>query len=192
MIEKLMRIQTQFKPLRKTKVNPYFNSKYAGLDDVMESISETLAKNGLVISNHSVVIDDRFMLVTKLHDYETGASIETSFPIFAEDSQKIGASMTYGRRFNIVNLLNLVADEDLDGNDTQREPIQEHREKPKSQEIQERHQLLPDDVIPKWYWDLKKENWKEAAKYMPKGYGAVKRTDGIYYVTLKPDQADAF
>ena len=90
--------------------------------------------------------------------------------------------MTYARRYNIVNLLNLVADEDDDGN-----RASQSKEQPKAittqsfgQEVQNAL-LMPGEIVPKWWWDLKKTDWKEAGKYMPKGYGP-KKIDGKYIV----------
>jgi hypothetical protein len=185
MIDKLLRAQADFKPLRKTKENPYFHSSYAGLDDVMDSISDSLRKHGLVITSQSVPHEKGLLLTTSIHDIESKQSIQSSFFIAELDPQKIGSGMTYARRYNIVNLLNLVADEDDDGNQASK-PTQKpwiDPEKPKFDQSgsDQNHMLLPGDVIPKWWWDLKKTDWKEAGKFMPKGYGA-KKVDGKYIV----------
>jgi hypothetical protein len=178
MIDKILKAQVEFKPLRKTKQNPYYHSSYAGLDDVMDSIQDALKKYGLVITSQSAPHEKGLLLTTTIYDIETKQSIQSSFFIGELDPQKIGSGMTYARRYNIVNLLNLVADEDDDGNATKPEPkkIEKHTE------VQGQSQLLPGDVIPKWWWDLKKQDWKEAGKYMPKGYGP-KKIDGIFYVS---------
>lgn len=180
MIDKILKAQADFKPLRKTKVNPYFNSSYAGLDDVIDSIQDSLKKHGLVISSRSYTDPNlNLILITRLIDVESKTEFVTEFTIFEKEPQKIGACMTYARRFNIVNLLNLVADDDLDGNETTKP---EPKKIEKHTEVQGQSQLLPGDVIPKWWWDLKKQDWKEAGKYMPKGYGP-KKIDGIFYVS---------
>jgi hypothetical protein len=182
MIDKLLRAQADFKPLRKTKENPYFHSSYAGLDDVMDSISDSLRKHGLVITSQSAPHEKGLLLTTSIHDIESKQSIQSSFFIGELDPQKIMAGMTYARRGNIVNLLNLVADEDDDGNQASKP-----KEQPKTitaqsfgQEVQNA-MLMPGDQVPRWWWDLKKSDWKEAGKFMPKGYGA-KKVNGIYIV----------
>lgn len=182
MVDKLLRAQADFKPLRKTKENPYFHSSYADLGDIMDSISDALRKHGLVITSSSVPHDKGLLLTTSIHDIETSKSISSSFFIGELDPQKIGSGLTYGRRYNIVNLLNLVADEDDDGN-----RASQPKEQPKTittqsfgQEVQNAL-LMPGEQVPKWWWDLKKTDWKEAGKYMPKGYGP-KKIDGKYIV----------
>lgn len=180
MIDKLLRAQADFKPLRKTKENPYFHSSYADLGDIMDSISDALRKHGLVITSSSVPHEKGLLLTTSIHDIETSKSISSSFYIGELDPQKIGSGLTYGRRYNIVNLLNLVADEDDDGN-----RASQPKEQPKAittygQEVQNAL-LMPGEQVPKWWWDLKKTDWKEAGKFMPKGYGP-KKIDGKYIV----------
>lgn len=182
MIEKILRAQADFKPLRKTKENPYFHSSYADLGDIMDSISDALRKHGLVIMSRSTMLDKGLLLTTEIHDIESKQLISSSFYIAELDPQKIGSGLTYGRRYNIVNLLNLVADEDDDGN----RAIQP-KEQPKTittqsfgQEVQNA-MLMPGEQVPKWWWDMKKSDWKEAGKYMPKGYGP-KKIDGKYIV----------
>jgi hypothetical protein len=182
MIDKLLRAQADFKPLRKTKENPYYHSSYAGLDDVMDSISDSLRKHGLVITSQSVPHEKGLLLTTSIHDIESKQSIQSSFFIGELDLQKIGAGMTYARRYNIVNLCNLVADEDDDGNQASK-PAQKpwvDLEKPKMDGTTN-HILLPGDQVPRWWWDLKKTDWKEAGKFMPKGYGP-KKVNGVYIV----------
>lgn len=182
MVDKLLRAQADFKPLRKTKENPYFHSSYAGLDDVMDSISDSLKKHGLVITSRSIPHEKGLLLTTEIYDIESKQSIQSSFFIGELDPQKIGSGLTYGRRYNIVNLLNLVADEDDDGN-----RASQSKEQPKTittqsfgQEVQNAL-LMPGEQVPKWWWDLKKTDWKEAGKYMPKGFGP-KKIDGKYIV----------
>lgn len=182
MIDKLLRAQADFKPLRKTKENPYFHSSYAGLDDVMDSISDSLKKHGLVITSSSVPHEKGLLLTTSIHDIESKQSISSSFFIGELDPMKIGSGLTYGRRYNIVNLLNLIAEEDDDGN-----RASQLKEQPKTittqsfgQEVQNAL-LMPGEIVPRWWWDLKKTDWKEAGKYMPKGYGP-KKIDGKYIV----------
>lgn len=182
------RARMDFKPIRKSKTNPYHGNAYAGLDDILDGISDAFRKHGLIIIN---IAEDNY-LTTKIRLLEDKNdktfSISTKFPISENDPQKIGSAYTYGRRYNLCNLLNLIAEEDDDGNQAsalipKKYPRTEDPEKPKFDHSgsEQNHMLLPGDVIPKWWWDLKKSDWKEAGKFMPKGYGP-KKIDGKYIV----------
>lgn len=111
-----------FAPIRKTKTNPHFKSKYADLDTIEEAIRPALAEAGLEISHAVVAADGRWMLQTSIIDTLRSAqalasSVVSHFPLpDTVDPQKIGAAMTYGRRYNTSALLDLCTDEDDDGN----------------------------------------------------------------------------
>lgn len=103
-----------FGPIKKAKENPHFRSKYAAYDDIMEAIGPALAAEGLTIT-HSINAEVGRLETTLWHD-ESGEALMSSFPLpDVADPQKIGASVTYGRRFNVTCLLDLCADEDDDG-----------------------------------------------------------------------------
>lgn len=105
----------QFKPLQQTGKNPHFKSQYSTLDDIREATSEALAAYGLVLTHHGVVMEDYTILTTTLTHYESGTKLESASYVANEAPQKMGSAMTYGRRYNIINLLDLIADPDDDG-----------------------------------------------------------------------------
>ena len=53
-------------------------------------------------------------LETSVYDIESEEAIKSSFPITNPDPQKFGSAMTYGKRYNLSALLNIVSDEDDD------------------------------------------------------------------------------
>ena len=60
---------------------------------------------------------DDGVLVTTLYDCEDDTKLESCFPrIESQDPQKLGSAITYGKRYNLGQLLNIVTDEDDDGN----------------------------------------------------------------------------
>ena len=111
----LAKAKRQFKPLQQTGKNPHFKSAYSTLDDIREAVGEALATHGLILSHHGQVLEDYTILTTALTHYESGTKIESASYVANEAPQKMGSAMTYARRYNIVNLLDLIADPDDDG-----------------------------------------------------------------------------
>lgn len=114
----LAALQAEAPTLRKDKVNPHFGSKFAGLDTVVEAIQPLLTKHGLVWitmpdhDEHGPTLNYRLALA------ETGDGLTGSMPLMLtkQDSQGLGSALTYARRYALVSVLNLIADDDDDGN----------------------------------------------------------------------------
>jgi hypothetical protein len=103
----------EFKPIRKESENPYFKSKYADLETIKGSVDQALAKHGLVVVSR--IADGN--LHTSLVHIESGDAIDSVFPLSPGlDAQRKGSEISYGRRYSIQCLLDLVALDD-DGNE---------------------------------------------------------------------------
>ena len=113
LIKALIRARSEFPPINKDKTNPAFKGvKYASLDSVLDSVVPTLCRHGLV----AVQTLDEGKLITTLY-HESGQFIQSSYILPSGlDAQKMGAAITYGRRYSICSLLCITADEDTDGN----------------------------------------------------------------------------
>ena len=113
----LITAKSLFSPIHKNKVNPYFGSKYASLDEILEAISPALLANNLLLIQPTIVKDNSNVLKTILIHTESGEQLESELiiPPIA-DPQKLGAAMTYYRRFSICALLAIAPDDDDDGN----------------------------------------------------------------------------
>jgi hypothetical protein len=113
LIKALIRARSEFPPIAKDKTNPAFKGvKYASLDSVLDSVVPTLCRHGLV----AVQTLDEGKLITTLY-HESGQFIQSSYLLPSGlDAQKMGAAITYGRRYSICSLLCITADEDTDGN----------------------------------------------------------------------------
>lgn len=114
----LVKAKQCFGNITKNKENPHFRSKYADLDAILEATETHLLANGLVI--YSDIAPQ--MIFTYLVHAESGESIHSEYPLNANltDQQK-GSAITYGRRYCIMCLLNVSADDDDDGNATKPE-----------------------------------------------------------------------
>jgi hypothetical protein len=96
--------------------NPFFKSKYADLASVVEAVKPALLKQEIVV-------------VQGLQDAEGGVAIETMLlhssgewisstlrlPASKEDAQGYGSACTYGRRYGLMAICGVPADDD-DGN----------------------------------------------------------------------------
>jgi ERF superfamily len=113
----LIAAKAQFKPIHKNKVNPHFKSKYATLDEILEAIAPALLANNLLLIQPTIAKDNSTVLKTILLHAESGEQLESELTIPAiTDPQKLGAAMTYYRRFSICSLLAIAPDDDDDGN----------------------------------------------------------------------------
>lgn len=112
----LIAAKAQFKPIHKNKVNPHFKSKYATLDEILEAIAPALLANNLLLIQPTIAKDNSTVLKTILIHAESGEQLESELTIPAiTDPQKLGAAMTYYRRFSICSLLAIAPDDDDDG-----------------------------------------------------------------------------
>lgn len=124
----LAKAQSAFLPIKRTKVNPYYHSKYADLADVIAATQAALSANGLcVIQGAGTDTDARVVYISTRLAHASGQWVEhvVALPgtMRAEkgqperfDSQSVGAAITYGRRYGRSAILGVASDEDDDGN----------------------------------------------------------------------------
>lgn len=113
----LVALQADLKPVEKSANNPFFKSKYAPLPAVMEAVQPLLAKHKLAISQFVTHLDAQSALRTILI-HESGQTLQDVQPLLITkpDPQAQGSAITYARRYGVMSVLGLVADEDDDGN----------------------------------------------------------------------------
>jgi len=93
--------------------------KYADLESVLSAVETPLAEEGIIISQACVDANDKLYLRTSLIHTATGQVMSTDVPILMKNPnnpQELGGAMTYARRYGIVGILGIVADDDDDGN----------------------------------------------------------------------------
>lgn len=102
--------------VKREATNPFFKSKYATLDSVVDAVKAPLLAEGIVV-------------VQGLHDAPEGVAIETMLlhtsgqwisstlrlPASKEDAQGYGSACTYGRRYGLMAMCGVPAEDD-DGN----------------------------------------------------------------------------
>lgn len=110
--QKLLKVQDEVGAIKKGETNPFFKSKYFDINGLLEVVKPVLSKNNLVLIQP---LNARG-LITKIIDSETGESIESNIELPTNpDPQKMGAIITYFRRYSLQSLLALQAEDD-DGN----------------------------------------------------------------------------
>jgi len=96
-------------------------AEYLDLDKAMGQIRPLLTKHGLLVSHSVGVLDDgatRFYCRTRVIHAASGDSLDSgNFPLkpTKDDAQGWGAALTYARRYTLLAVLALVADNDDDG-----------------------------------------------------------------------------
>jgi len=110
---KLWKAKHEIKGVTKGKDNPFFKSKYADLNAILDAVEPILLKYNLIILQP--ILEGQ--VVTQIIDIETGEKVESKLllPIL-NDPQKQIAGVTYFRRATLQSLLSLQAI-DNDGNE---------------------------------------------------------------------------
>lgn len=113
----LVGLQSDLVPVAKSANNPFFRSKYAPLNEVMANVQPLLAKHKLAISQFLTNLNGESAMRTILL-HESGQYIEDVQPLLLvkQDPQSQGSATTYARRYGVMSVLGVVADDDDDGN----------------------------------------------------------------------------
>lgn len=116
----LLAFQEEAPALQKTAINPHFNSKFVSLDVLTEAVTPLLNKHGLIwtaLPGHTE--NGSPTLNYALVHAETGEKLTGAMALLPQkvDPQGQGSAITYARRYALMAVLSLVADEDDDGNE---------------------------------------------------------------------------
>jgi hypothetical protein len=119
----LVAVQKKMVPVKKSADNPFFKSKYAPLDKVMPSALKLLNEQGIAvlqptdnIVTYSETGGNSALTTTLLHT--SGEWISSTQPLVLDkdNPQGQGSAITYARRYALMSMIGMVADEDDDGN----------------------------------------------------------------------------
>ncbi len=114
LVSALSKFQGKVKNATKEASNPFFKSKYATLDSIVDVIKEPLAENGLSYMQFPIGTN---ILVTILA-HSSGEYISSSVEMTPKDStpQAHGSAITYMRRYCLSSILGIATEDDDDGN----------------------------------------------------------------------------
>jgi hypothetical protein len=114
----LLDVQKAAPKLQLDKINPHFGSRYLSLGALMGEVLPVLNEHGLIWltlpgrdeSGHPA-------LAYRLVHAATGHQLEGAIPLMLQKGtpQEQGSAITYARRYALMAVLGLVADEDDDG-----------------------------------------------------------------------------
>ena len=110
--------QSEVSNPKNTANNPFFKSKYAPLNDVLNLVRPILSKHGLSIFQSPSGDGDNIIITTMLM-HSSGEWIESDPLILKADkatTQGAGSAITYGRRYAVSAILGISSEDDDDGN----------------------------------------------------------------------------
>jgi len=102
---------------KKGAANPFFKSKYASLEEVIETVRAEAGKVGLTFTQ-LVDFDKHHIFVTTTIMHESGDSMTGRTPVLTKDNtdpQKMGSGITYAKRYGLQAAFGLPSEDD-DGN----------------------------------------------------------------------------
>jgi hypothetical protein len=117
----LAKAQAVIKPAILNRENTFRKTKYADLKSCKEACQDALSANNLSVVQYCEKVDGSYMLTTMLM-HSSGQWLKGFLPLFPaqQDSQSMGAAVTYAKRYGLSALLQIVADEDDDGESERR------------------------------------------------------------------------
>ncbi len=148
-----------------TTAGKQYSYNYGSLPYIMEVIKPHLETSGLMFTQPLSLNEGMRCIVTTLYHIETGESIQSVIDIpeveFVGQNiyQAMGSGITYLRRYALMSVLGIVAEED--DNDAKGEPKKPDKTKPaKPKELPELKPMTFDKVNVKW---------KQAVDYIVSG-----------------------
>lgn len=118
----LAKVQSALRPVKRESQNPYFNSTYADLAAVWESVRKPLADNALALIQLPMPTDGMTVRLLTVLVHESGEYVASEIVMKPRDGtpQSVGSCLTYARRYALCAILGVTSeDEDDDGNAAQ-------------------------------------------------------------------------
>lgn len=167
-----------------TKNKQGYGYKYATLDSLIDMLRSVLPKHGIWFMQMPKREGDKSTLTTRIFHTsgqwieETIEMTDTELQGKANDTQKVGASITYFRRYALSSIFAIAADEDVDGNMNAARQVKQGAVK--QEQIQPKQRLDPlkylnDDYTKRVSSGMKEE---EILKY----YADILKTDNVVKV----------
>lgn len=170
-----------------SKSKQAYGYKYATLDSLIDMLRGVLPKHGLWFMQMPTRTGERSTLTTRVF-HNSGEWIEDSIEMTdtelqgkANDTQKVGASITYFRRYALSSIFGVAADEDVDGNlnsRPQQETRQQNYRQPQvTQAMPPKQKLDPSQYITDDY--EKRISSGETSESILKSYADILKTDNV-------------
>lgn len=135
----LIKARMTMKAPGKDGKNPHFKSQYMTLDNLTASVLEAMEPHGLMILQQPFTLPgdgDMYVGVETVILHESGQMLSSGRDFYCRvvggDAQKVGAAVTYLRRYGLGAMLGVIVEEDDDGHGaTQRQQVRQDQSKPK-------------------------------------------------------------
>ena len=120
----MARFQVQLVPATKSSVNPFSNSNYSDISEVLKACQRLLGESGIALNqgSHTDLSTGLFSVYTQL-THESGEWMRTGVSVSRKnnkgqmDNHSIGSALTYGRRYSLAAMVG-ISQEDDDANST--------------------------------------------------------------------------
>lgn len=152
----LSKAQGEILPPAKETENPFYKSKYADLNSIVEAIKKPLQNNGLSVTQTTRFENGMIILITTLR-HESGEEVSGEYPVIPlkQDPQAYGSALTYARRYTLQSIMLVAAEEDDDGNSSSSVKPQQNK-KQNSQPSASPKKVVPTDPVDVVDSDVKK------------------------------------
>lgn len=153
LFDRLLKAQAEIGKISKNKENPFFESKYADINIIIDMVKPILNKHEILFMQPLSNVDGKPAITTILQHKEERIEHTTVFPDLpprpegkkSNPAQEMGSAITYYRRYALISILGLEASDD----DANTAPKTEQQEKPKQPSEPEQSPSNPSIVIPK-------------------------------------------
>lgn len=111
--ERLLSAQKKIEPVTKDASNPFFKSSYATLGQVIEAVKQILNDEGIIVIQP--IMDNKVFTILVGGKSEDEQIKDGGTPIVCakpNDPQAQGSAITYARRYGLMSLLCLSAEDD--------------------------------------------------------------------------------
>lgn len=114
----LVKAQKEMSAAKKGASNPFFKSKYADFNSVLEACKDALNDNGItILQPHSLIqLSEKEIAVVEtilLHESGEFVSSQTKIEVAKQnDPQALGSAITYARRYGLQSLVSLPTSDD--------------------------------------------------------------------------------
>lgn len=126
----LLKFQGAVDGVGKNSANPHFKSRYANLENVVDTARPELQAAGIVfMQSGGAIVDGVMAMTTRLIHVESGEWIQGTMDIALgkRDPQGVGSAQTYAQRYHLMAMLGLPPVDDdgeaaMDRNNSRPEP----------------------------------------------------------------------
>lgn len=163
----LSQFQGEIKNPNNTADNPFFKSKYAPLNDILNLVRPILSKHGLSIVQAPSGDGENIIIYTTLI-HSSGEWIEFEPLTLKADkvtAQGAGSAITYGRRYALSAVLGISSEDDDDGNGAEPKKDTKTDNGPSEKQVNYMYKLVKDSGKQEEVVDYIKDKFnKESSK----------------------------